>query len=80
MSLIIPLSAYGKKRESTKKIKLSTQDKSKKCSISKCPFRSVISIQIGIEKRQLCQKHYDQSIRKYEKHPPIFKKASELLD
>jgi len=79
MSFIIPLSAYGKKRQTVKKAKISSQDRSKKCSISKCPERSVITVSIGIEKRNLCQKHYDISVRKNEKHPPIFKKASDLL-
>lgn len=78
MSFLIPLSAYGKKRESVKKVKLSTQDRSKKCSILKCPERSVITVSIGIEKRNLCQKHYDQSVRKNQKYPVIFEKAKKI--
>jgi len=77
MSFIIPLSAYGKKRETVKKVKLSTEHKSKKCSISKCPERSVITVSIGIEKRNLCQKHYDISIRKNMKYDVLFQKAKD---
>ncbi len=75
---IIPLSAYGKKKESVKKVKLSTQDRSKKCSISKCGKISVITVQIGIETRNLCQLHYDSSVRKNVKYPIVFEKAKKI--
>ena len=79
MSLIIPLSAYGKKRESVKKVKLSTQDRSKKCSISKCGKISVITLQIGIETRRLCQRHHDEAKRKNLKYPVKFEKAKKFV-
>lgn len=60
------------------KEKLPTREKSKKCSISKCPHRSVITISFGIEKRKLCQEHYNQLMRKDSYFEVIITKASTL--
>lgn len=61
------------------KTKLATQDKSKKCSISKCPFPSVITIPLGLEQRRLCQEHYNQHKNQRIQYPVSFTKASENL-
>lgn len=58
-----------------KKIKLPTDLKTKKCSISLCPYPSVLRIKIGLESRNLCKKHLDQHINKNEKHVVIFTKS-----
>ena len=63
----------------SKKVKLPTDMKSKKCSISKCPYPAVVMGKIGNEKRSLCKPHYDQYVNKDEKHLPIFVKATGLL-
>jgi len=59
-----------------KKIRLASQDKSKHCSHSKCPERSVITITFGVEKRKLCQTHYDVLMRKDSYFEVVLKKAS----
>lgn len=60
------------------KTKIATRDKSKKCSHSKCPERSVITVTFGVEKRKLCQEHYNQLMRKDSYFEIIRNKASEL--
>jgi len=61
-----------------KKTKLASQDKSKHCSHSKCPNRSVITVTFGNEKRKLCQIHYDALMRKDSYFEVVLKKASLL--
>lgn len=46
----------------------------KKCLV--CGIPSDITIQIGVEKRRLCKKHYKQHMAKDGSYDVIFQKAS----
>lgn len=63
-----------------RKIRLASQDRSKHCSHSLCPFPCVIEVIFGSESRRLCQLHYNQCAAKnlYPDNTPVFIKASEL--
>lgn len=60
------------------KTKLASQDKSKHCSHSKCPYPSVIRVIIEGKARRLCQGHIDSAKRKGIKFEVVFQRASLL--
>jgi hypothetical protein len=49
------------------------------CSISECKMKAIQVVKIGFkEKRNLCEYHYRQFIKKDEKYKPSFTRASEF--